>query len=278
MHPVYVYIKKELSPFYAEEEASAMAKWISSDILHLSTLELYTGKDMNFSTKEWAELEDILRRLKQREPLQYILQEASFCGRSFHVEQGVLIPRPETEELVRWVTGNTCSGMHVLDIGTGSGCIAVSIAHLCPQAVVCAIDIAQDTLETAQENALINQTDVTFMARDILHYDNYKWNSFDIIVSNPPYIRECEKKEMHKNVLEYEPARALFVNDTDPLLFYRTIAEFGQHHLKPGGLLFFEINEAFGKETVDLLAQKGYKNIELRKDFFEKERMIKASK
>ena len=272
------YARQALKDSYPEHEIQSICRIIYMDVLHFTNIDIHIKKNETLDESFVNKFHSIIQRLQQNEPLQYILGETTFAGLQFKVNRSTLIPRPETEELVRWVTGNTCSGMHVLDIGTGSGCIAVSIAHLCPQAVVCAIDIAQDTLETAQENALINQTDVTFMARDILHYDNYKWNSFDIIVSNPPYIRECEKKEMHKNVLEYEPARALFVNDTDPLLFYRTITEFGQHHLKPGGLLFFEINEAFGKETVDLLAQKGYKNIELRKDFFEKERMIKASK
>ena len=259
MHPVYVHIKKELSPFYAEEEASAMAKWISSDILHLSTLELYTGKDMNFSTKEWEELEDILRRLKQREPLQYILQEASFCGMSFHVEQGVLIPRPETEELV----------------GTGSGCIPVSLAQLLPEAQVSSCDVSAEALRIAAMNVKRYGDKVTLFCADILK-EELPECQVDVLVSNPPYITESERTDMEANVLDWEPELALFVPDSDPLRFYRRIARKGLDWLSEGGALYFEINRAYGAETVRMLEALGYRQIELRKDLSGNDRMIKA--
>ena len=277
MHPVYVHIKKELSPFYAEEEASAMAKWISSDILHLSTLELYTGKDMNFSTKEWEELEDILRRLKQREPLQYILQEASFCGMSFHVEQGVLIPRPETEELVEWIVSDyrEAGQVRILDIGTGSGCIPVSLAQLLPEAQVSSCDVSAEALRIAAMNIKRYGDKVTLFCADILK-EGLPECQVDVLVSNPPYITESERTDMEANVLDWEPELALFVPDSDPLRFYRRIAWKGLDGLSEGGALYFEINRAYGAETVRMLEELGYRQIELRKDLSGNDRMIKA--
>lgn len=277
MHPVYVHIKEELSPFYAEEEASAMAKWISSDILHLSTLELYTGKDMNFSTKEWAELEDILRRLKQREPLQYILQEASFYGMSFHVEQGVLIPRPETEELVEWIVSDfrEAGQVRILDIGTGSGCIPVSLAQLLPEAQVSSCDVSAEALRIAAMNVKRYGDKVTLFCADILKEELLECQ-VDVLVSNPPYITESERTDMEANVLDWEPELALFVPDSDPLRFYRRIARKGLDWLSEGGALYFEINRAYGAETVRMLEELGYRQIELRKDLSGNDRMIKA--
>ncbi len=272
------YARQALKDSYPEHEIQSICRIIYMDVLHFTNIDIHIKKNETLDKSFINKFYSIIQRLQQNEPLQYILGETSFAGLPFKVNRTTLIPRPETEELVKWVIENIQAGRQILDIGTGSGCIAISISHICPQVIVSAIDITQDTLETARKNALINQTNVNFMLRDILHYENYNWDSFDIIVSNPPYIRECEKKEMHRNVLDYEPAKALFVDDTDPLLFYRTIAEFGILHLKPEGLLFFEINEAFGKETVDLLNKKGYRNIELKKDFYGKERMIKATK
>ena len=278
MHPVYVYIKKELSPFYAEEEASAMAKWISSDILHLSTLELYTGKDMNFSTKEWAELEDILRRLKQREPLQYILQEASFCGRSFHVEQGVLIPRPETAELVELIVKENPGARHLLDIGTGSGCIAISLDQNLPDAEVEAWDVSEEALAIASENNKEVDARVMFRRRDVLSDELGATSCYDVIVSNPPYITEAEKQDMEANVLDWEPGLALFVPDDDPLRFYRRIARLGCDLLLPGGKLYFEINQAYGRETAHILEMNQYRDVRVIKDIFGKDRIVTANR
>lgn len=277
MHPVYQHIKKELSSFYAEGEASAMAKWISSDILHLSTMELYTGKDMNFSTKEWKEVEDILARLKQREPLQYILQEAPFCGQSFHVEKGVLIPRPETEELVEWIVSDCqkAGKVRILDIGTGSGCIPVALAEKLPEAEVASCDISAEALRVAAVNVKRYGGKVTLFQADILQ-DELPDCRVDVLVSNPPYITESERGEMEVNVLDWEPELALFVPDTDPLRFYRRIARKGLDWLTEGGALYFEINRAYGAETVRMLEECGYRDIALRKDLSGNDRMIKA--
>lgn len=277
MHPVYQHIKKELSSFYAEGEASAMAKWISSDILHLSTMELYTGKDMNFSTKEWKEVEDILARLKQREPLQYILQEAPFCGLSFHVEKGVLIPRPETEELVEWIVSDCqeAGKVRILDIGTGSGCIPVALAEKLPEAEVASCDISAEALRVAAVNVKRYGGKVTLFQADIFQ-DELPDCRVDVLVSNPPYITESERGEMEANVLDWEPELALFVPDTDPLRFYRRIARKGLDWLTEGGALYFEINRAYGAETVRMLEECGYRDIALRKDLSGNDRMIKA--
>lgn len=277
MHPVYQHIKKELSSFYAEGEASAMAKWISSDILHLSTMELYTGKDMNFFTKEWKEVEDILARLKQREPLQYILQEAPFCGLSFHVEKGVLIPRPETEELVEWIVSDCqkAGKVRILDIGTGSGCIPVALAERLPEAEVASCDISAEALRVAAVNVKRYGGKVTLFQADILQ-DELPDCRVDVLVSNPPYITESERGEMEANVLDWEPELALFVPDTDPLRFYRRIARKGLDWLTEGGALYFEINRAYGAETVRMLEECGYRDIALRKDLSGNDRMIKA--
>lgn len=277
MHPVYQHIKKELSPFYAEGEASAMAKWISSDILHLSTMELYTGKDMNFSTKEWKEVEDILARLKQREPLQYILQEAPFCGLSFHVEKGVLIPRPETEELVEWMVSDyqKAGKVRILDIGTGSGCIPVTLAERLPEAEVASCDVSAEALRVAAVNVKRYGDKVILFQADILQ-DELTDCRVDVLVSNPPYITDSERKDMEENVLGWEPELALFVPDTDPLRFYRRIARKGLDWLTEGGALYFEINRAYGAETVRMLEECGYRDIALRKDLSGNDRMIKA--
>lgn len=277
MHPVYLHIKKELSPFYGEGEASAMAKWISSDILHLSTMELYTGKDMNFSRKAWKEVEDILARLKQREPLQYILQESPFCGLSFHVEKGVLIPRPETEELVEWMVSDyqKAGKVRILDIGTGSGCIPVTLAERLSEAEVASCDVSAEALKVAAVNVKRYGDKVTLFQADILQ-DELPDCQVDVLVSNPPYITDSERKDMEANVLDWEPELALFVPDTDPLRFYRRIARKGLDWLTEGGALYFEINRAYGAETVRMLEECGYRDIVLRKDLSGNDRMIKA--
>lgn len=254
-----------------------MAKWISSDILHLSTMELYTGKDMNFSTKAWKEVEDILARLKQREPLQYILQEAPFCGLSFHVEKGVLIPRPETEELVEWMVSDyqEAGKVRILDIGTGSGCIPVTLAERLSEAEVASCDVSAEALKVAAVNVKRYGDKVTLFQADILQ-DELPDCQVDVLVSNPPYITDSERKDMEANVLDWEPELALFVPDTDPLRFYQRIARKGLDWLTEGGALYFEINRAYGAETVRMLEGCGYRDIVLRKDLSGNDRMIKA--
>lgn len=279
MHPVYSHIKENLLPLYPAEEASALARWILTDVFSLSPTELYTGKDINFQPKDWDRLEDILTRLRNHEPIQYILGTCSFCGLEFQVAPGVLIPRPETAELVDWIVSGhrTSLSADILDIGTGSGCIAISLAHHLKGATVSAWDISSEALRIARQNAERNQVRVSFTRTDILQPEVPDMQA-DIIVSNPPYITEKEREEMEHNVLDWEPEQALFVPDNDPLLFYRAIARHGLHMLRPQGRIYFEINRAYGKETTDLLMRLGYKQVELKKDFYGNDRMIKAIK
>lgn len=276
MHPIYTYIRQELSGFYPDAEAAAMAKYILTEKYQLSALDLYAGKDMNFSSEKLSEVNDILARLKSYEPLQYIIGETWFCCYRFKVTPAVLIPRPETAELIDWiVTDNKREDAHVLDVGTGSGCIPVSLALMMNSPVISAWDISEEALSVASENARINNADVAFSRVDVLGTD-IPDIKVDILVSNPPYITESEKKDMERNVLEWEPDLALFVPDDDPLRFYRRIAELGLDILNNEGLIYFEINRAYGSETIDMLASIGYKNIELRKDLSGNDRMIKA--
>lgn len=276
MHPIYTYIKQELSVFYSETEASAMAKCILTDIFGLSAIDLYVGKDMNFSSEMMERLGDILFRLKSYEPLQYIIGETSFCGLTFEVSPDVLIPRPETAELIDWIaTDDNRCGIRILDIGTGSGCIPVSLSVRMNSPEVYAWDISEKALAVAKRNAERNNVNVDFRCVDVLG-DNIPPVKVDVIVSNPPYITCSEKKDMEKNVLDWEPQLALFVPDNDPLLFYRRIAQLGLDLLDKPGKIYFEINQAYGKETVDMLTSLGYTNIELRKDMSLNDRMIKA--
>ena len=218
-----------------------------------------------------------MEELKTDKPIQYILGETEFAGIDFQLNSETLIPRPETEELVMWIVESGVQpGASVLDIGTGSGCIIVSLGKLLKGVRLYGVDISPEAVRQATDNARRNSVEVKFEVRDILRYEEWEWPGFDVIVSNPPYVRESEKALMHDRVLNYEPSRALFVPDTDPLMFYRKIAGFGRDHLNRGGLLFFEINEAFGKETVELLRGMGYEDVELRKDINERERMVKA--
>lgn len=277
MHPIYTYIKKSLADIYSEPEASALAKWILTDVFCLSTIDLYAGKDMNFSTKEYAKLEDILFRLKRYEPLQYILGRTTFCGLPFEVAPGVLIPRPETEELVDWIASDWSeqSGVRVLDVGTGSGCIPVSLAKRLKNSEITAWDVSSEALAIAERNKRLNEVEITLAQVDIFD-TTFPAIRPDVLVSNPPYITEKERDSMERNVLDWEPELALFVPDNDPLKFYRRIAEVGRDILSPKGILYYEINQAYGKETVALLEQMGYQSVELRQDQFGNDRMIKA--
>lgn len=279
MHPIYTYIKQVLHPYYQETEAGALAKWILTEVFHLSTFDLYAGKDMNFSENDRGRLEDILNRLRDYEPLQYVLGKAEFGGLSFEVTPDVLIPRPETLELVEWITADCqgTEGVRILDIGTGSGCIPVTLYKRLeayrPQ--VASWDISEKALEVAGRNAVANGAVVTFCCQDVLS-ESLPETEVDVLVSNPPYIAEKEKASMERNVLDWEPGLALFVPDDDPLLFYRKIAEAGLRILSPKGRLYYEINRAYGKETVELLERLGYTEVELRKDLSGNDRMVKA--
>ena len=279
MHPIFYEIKEALRGCCSESEAMSLAKMLLVEVLGFSTLELYGGKDRVISEKEHARLKDILVRLQQNEPIQYILGSEMFCGLSFDVNQSVLIPRPETQELVEWILADHRGKRNckVLDIGTGSGCIAISLANSLQEPQVEAWDVSDNALQVAQGNAAKNQVVVRFLKRDVLTTEPQA-SDLDILVSNPPYIMDEEKREMDANVLDWEPGLALFVQDNDPLLFYRKIATLGRTLLKPGGALYFEINRAYGREMVEMLAGKGYTQIELRKDLSGNDRMIKAVK
>lgn len=279
MNPLYTYIKQKLiAASYAETEASALARWILEEEFGFSTLELYAGKDTDFPMEKRNRLNDILVRLARFEPIQYIIGKTEFCGLTLKVSSDVLIPRPETAELVDWIVSDCPqSGLRVLDIGTGSGCIAITLAERMVEAEVSAWDISEKALAVARENALHNNVRIAFSCMDVFN-EPTGTSVFDIIVSNPPYITESERAEMERNVLDYEPETALFVPDTDPLRFYRRIAHIGNQMLKPGGKLFFEINRAYGSETAAMLKYGGYSQVEVRSDSYGNARMIKAIK
>lgn len=279
MNPLYTYIKQKLiAASYAETEASALARWILEEEFGFSTLELYAGKDTDFPMEKRNRLNDILVRLARFEPIQYIIGKTEFCGLTLKVSSDVLIPRPETAELVDWIVSDCPqSGLRVLDIGTGSGCIAITLAERMVEAEVSAWDISERALAVARENALRNNVRIAFSCMDVFN-EPTGTSVFDIIVSNPPYITESERAEMERNVLDYEPETALFVPDTDPLRFYRRIAHIGNQMLKPGGKLFFEINRAYGSETAAMLKYGGYSQVEVRSDSYGNARMIKAIK
>ena len=222
-----------------------------------------------------------MEELKKEVPIQYLLGKTHFYGLDFEVNENVLIPRPETEELVEWIINENKAidkkkKVKILDIGTGSGCIAISLAKNLPNAEVYAIDVSKKALETAKRNAISNNVEIIFMLKNVLELEILKSN-YDIIVSNPPYVRNLEKEEIKKNVLDYEPHLALFVEDNDALIFYRKIASLAQKNLLENGQLYFEINQYLGKEMTDLLEEMNFKNIELRKDIYDNDRMIKGN-
>ena len=266
-----------LGSHYSTGEVAALSRIIAIEMLGIPQTTFFLKDDVALTAAQEALLSDALERLKKHEPIQYIQGYCDFCGFRFKVTPATLIPRPETSELVEWIASdNRGTAVDILDIGSGSGCIAVSLARKLPQSKITAWDISADALAVAAENSKTNGCAVTFEQVDILTYRPTN-KQYDVIVSNPPYIKENEKVDMEANVLDWEPRTALFVPDCDPLLFYRTIATDGKTMLKHGGTLFFEINRAHGKETMELLASLGYAGIELRKDFAGNDRMIKAT-
>lgn len=279
MHPIVNEIRNALRERYPDSEALALAKMLLVEAFGFSTLELYGGKDKEISGKRLDVLNEMIARLRKNEPIQYVIGTESFCGWTFEVDGNVLIPRPETQELVHWIEADWKSdaSCRLLDVGTGSGCIAISLSKLLEGAEVEAWDISEGALRVARRNADRNGAQVLFRQVDVLEVQP-DGSLYDVIVSNPPYITESEKQDMEANVLDWEPHTALFVPDADPLLFYRRIAELGVSMLNEGGALYFEINRAYGEETVRMLEGLGYKQIELRKDDWGNDRMIKANR
>lgn len=272
------YVRRQLQECYAPQEAGNLSRIVCCEIFGQRTVDYYLGKDITLSSKEEQELESILARLRDFEPIQYIQGEARFLGRTFRVAPGVLIPRPETEELVELMLGELSPVARILDIGTGSGCIAVSLAKELPEAQVTAWDVSEEALDIAAANGKALQVSVRFERRDVLADLPCMPACYEAIVSNPPYVTETEKAEMERNVLDWEPSLALFVPDADPLRFYRRIALLGLEMLVPGGKLYFEINRAFGKEIVALLCNLGYHTARLQKDISHNDRFIIAEK
>ena len=279
MQTTIQYIEKELADLYPKSEMQGFIRIIFEYVCGFDYTGLLLHKNEKLNVAHRKKIEKIVARLKQFEPIQYILGETEFFGLKLKVKPGVLIPRPETEELVEWMTETTWpANPKILDVGTGSGCIALALKNKLPHAEISAVDFSEEALQTANENAALNDLEVEFIQSDILQWTKTNWPLFDGIVSNPPYVRELEKKEMQANVLKYEPETALFVPDDDPLIFYHQIGHFAQRYLKTKGKLFFEINETMGEQIVHFLEHTGFKNVELKKDLHGKNRMIKAEK
>ena len=269
---------ESLESLYGIEEAESLFYLILENKHKLRRIDLALNPNFDFSEKDILVWEKIKSRLLKEEPIQYILGSTHFMDLSFKVTPDVLIPRPETEELVEWIINESKNrtSLKILDIGTGSGCIAISLAHHLPNAEVFAIDVSAKALQMAKQNALLNHVEVHFLEIDILKAENLP-QQFDIIVSNPPYVRNLEKEEIKKNVLEHEPHLALFVDDFNALIFYKKIAELAIKNLNNNGQLFFEINQYLGREMVQLLEDLQFSNIELRKDIYGNARMTRAN-
>ncbi len=271
----------ELRRIYPEQEAGSLLDLLIDGLLNISRTQRALTPDLRISESEILKVHFAVKQLKQHRPLQYILGTAEFYGLSLRVDERVLVPRPETEELVEWIVSSfrRQPPVDVLDIGTGSGCIALALKKNLPGSTITALDVSGEALQVAVENANRLNLDIRFLQWDILtEKANHFEGCFDVVVSNPPYVAESEKAQMQKNVLDHEPGRALFVADEDPLLFYRAIAGFAMEKLRPGGSLFLEINERFGPDTKGLLRKCGFAEAELRRDLSGRDRMLAAKK
>ncbi|MGM0934759.1 MAG: peptide chain release factor N(5)-glutamine methyltransferase [Bacteroidota bacterium] len=269
----------ELTKEYPCEEANSFFGLLTEAYLEMSRLQVALQRDKEISEADLSKFKSAKQRLLEHEPIQHILGETEFFGLKFKVSKDVLVPRPETEELVQWILDDLDSEnkqLRLLDIGTGSGCIAISLAKNLPEAEIFAMDISAEALDTARLNAANNKVVINFAETDVLKLEKLEQN-FNIIVSNPPYVRELEKTDMQPNVIDYEPETALYVKDDDPLIFYRKITGLAQKNLVPGGKLYFEINQYLGAETEELLQEYGFKT-ELRKDIYGNFRMLKGIK
>jgi len=279
---VFAEYRAQLKALYDSREADAIALTVLKEITGQSGAYVKAFPEHNLSVDQQEKAELILQELTTGKPLQYVLGHTEFYGLPFKVNPSVLIPRPETEELVEWVLNSDLpsGAINILDIGTGSGCIAISLKKTLPDAQVSAIDISAGALKTAKENAGLNQVEVSFIEGDVLN-PNHTFNllpfTFSLIISNPPYVTPADKQLMHTNVTDFEPHTALFVPQDDPLLFYKAIADLATAKLLKNGLLFLEINESYGIETVNMLKDKGFNKVELRNDMSGRDRIIKAS-
>lgn len=273
------YFRTGLLKIYPGEEISALQRIVFEELFNVSPAEVTLINDKDIEPGTEQRLKKIINQLEEETPIQYILGYTEFYDLELTVNKNVLIPRPETEELVDWIIkeNNAWAGLSILDIGTGSGCIILSIAKNLSNSICFATDVSEAALSVAKQNAVKQNLDVSFSIHDILkEEENPFQNKYDIIVSNPPYVLESEKAKMHKSVLDYEPGLALFVSDDEALLYYSSIARKAKEWLKPEGKLYFEINEQKGKEVLELLESMGYKDIEVRKDLNSKERMVKG--
>lgn len=268
-----------LCSLYEKDEANAMILILFKYYFNIDRVRMVLEPDLRLSESEMLKIHFAVKDLLRNKPIQYVTGETEFCDLKFKVNENVLIPRPETAEMIskivnsqHSIVNNHCS---IIDIGTGSGCIAISLAKLISNSNVYALDISEEALKIAKENAFNNNVNVSFIHDDILNLKNNIETKFDIIVSNPPYVRELEKVEMHNNVLKWEPHKALFVSDNDPLIFYRSILEFAKTHLKDNGEVWFEINEYLGKEMSDLCHELGFSNVKIHKDFRDRDRVMR---
>lgn len=271
-------IHQQLDALYPPGELRELIRWMMEEVAGIPPYRLLLVDDV-LTDKQRLQIEVIVDRLAKKEPIQYIWGETTFCGLPFHVSRDVLIPRPETEQLVRLIVNDfsSCPSPRILDIGTGSGCIAISLASLLPASRVTALDISSSALQVAADNATLNHVSVSWTCVDILSSEVESClEQYDCIVSNPPYIMEHEQLEMDASVLDYEPHKALFVPDADPLLFYRRIVQLAKSHLMAGGWLYFEINEQCGDAMLELLNSAGFSQTTIIKDYFGKDRMLKA--
>ncbi|GAB4131167.1 MAG: peptide chain release factor N(5)-glutamine methyltransferase [Raineya sp.] len=274
-------IKNALHPYYNLSEADFIAYNLVEKFCSVSKIAILSGKDLPISAQQELQIQEAIKDLQKYKPLQYVLGEAFFYGNYFDVSPAVLIPRPETEELVSKtakILEKQCPQAHILDVGTGSGCIAISLALALPQAKLTALDLSEEALQIAKKNAKKLKVEINFIQADILTWKNEKHLLWDCIISNPPYVCENEKSTMQKNVLDYEPTTALFVPDAQPLLFYEKIILFAKKYLRQGGFLFFEINEKFGEEIAFLLQKNDFAEIVILQDFYGKDRFAKAQK
>ena len=273
------YYCEQLCSIYDKNESNTLILILFEYYFNINRIKMSLEPELRLSESEMLKLHFAVKDLLKNKPIQYIIGETEFCDLKFIVNENVLIPRPETSELVRLIANShqPSTISNILDIGTGSGCIAISLAKMIPQSNVYALDISEKALDVAKENAINNNVNITFIHDDILtKTQTLTQTKFDIIVSNPPYVRELEKVDMHNNILQWEPHNALFVSDEDPLIFYRSILEFSKKHLKENGEIWFEINEYLGKEMKALCEEVGLSNIEIYKDFRDKERFLRT--